>query len=117
MATRKKKGGGFMKIYRSLAYSGIITPVDKLIWGLIADKCEMSEHFNGEKWAEISISELAKCAGVARTTALRALNRLCAVGLIERQQSLINGYADKYSIPEQDVVDAIVASVEKYGYS
>lgn len=105
-----------MKIYRSLAYSSIITPTDKLIWGLIADKCEMAEHFNASKWAEISISEIAKCAGVARTTALRALNRLCAVGLVERQQSLINGYTDKYSIPEQDVVDAIVASVEKYGY-
>lgn len=114
---KKRKGGGYMKIYRSLAYTNIIPPIDKLIWGQIADKCEMSIHFNGNKWAEISISEIARCTGVARTTALRSINRLLAVGLIERQQNPINGYADTYSVPDQDVVDAIIASINKYGYN
>lgn len=110
-----KGGDGYMKMYRSVAYNADLSAVDKLIWCIIVDKCDAAEHFRDDRWIELSITELARSLGVARNTALKSLHRLCDLGLIERQQSMIQGYADKYTVPEQDIVDAIIASMERHG--
>lgn len=112
MKIETKGSDGYMKLYRSIAYSADLSAVEKLVWCIISDKCDAVEHFRGDRWIEISITELAKKIGVARNTALKALHKLCELGLIERQQTLIQGYADKYTVPEQDIVDAIIASLK-----
>jgi len=110
-----KGGDGFMKLYRSVAYCAELTAIDKLIWCIISDKCDALEHFQGKRWITLSITELAKEIGVSRGAALRAVQRLNELGLIERQQSQIKGYADSYTVPDQDIVDAIISGIERYG--
>lgn len=112
---KKQKGGGYMKLYRSIAYSAELTATEKLIWCIIADKVEAEEHFHNAKWAVLSISETAKSLGVARNTVVKALHKLCECGLVERQMTMIPGYPDKYTVPSQDVADAIIESLDRHG--
>lgn len=113
----KQKKGGYMRLDRSIAYSKDLTATDKLIWCIVADKCDSAMHFDGTRWAVLSITSLAQSIGVARNTAVRSLQRLCDAGLIERQTSMIQGYPDRYSVPEQDIIDAIIDSLARYNTS
>ena len=44
-----KGGDGYMKMYRSVAYNADLSAVDKLIWCIIADKCDAAEHFRDDR--------------------------------------------------------------------
>lgn len=110
---RKKAytGGGYMRLYRSIAYSKVLTPMDKLLWCVITDKCDYAEAFHrtdSESMTKISISALATDLGVSRNTVLRSLDRLTQLGIVIRQYSMIQGAPDGYMIPPQRIVDAIL---------
>lgn len=104
-----------MRVPRSVAYTPHLTPTEKTAWTLIADAVDAAEHATGHKWAAVSIADTAKKLGVSRSTAKKAIDQLVKEGLVERQRSMIAGYADTYSVPSDEVLDIEVARLERDG--
>lgn len=111
MRKSKSKVSGYMRIPRSIATSKKLNHTDKIIWTIIADKVDISEHFNDNRHVNLSITQIAADQGISRSTAKKSIDRLCCLGLMERQQTEA-GYEDTYTVPAEDVIDAIMSATE-----
>lgn len=113
MKSKNKKVSGYMRIPRSIATSKQLSHTDKIIWTVIADKVDISEHFNNTRHISLSITQIAKEQSVSRSTAKKSIDRLILLGILEREPAS-PGYEDKYTVPDDDVIDSMMKSVEAF---
>lgn len=74
-----------MRLYRSMLYSENLTPADLVIYSILADRCDVAEHFgqlDEDGMITMSISDIAKMANVHRTTAAKSIKKLEQLFLI-----------------------------------
>lgn len=82
---------GYVVMYRELLLCKWLTPTDKLVYTMIADKYSFAEKvgkLTEQKMMELSIRSLSEQSGIDRRAIRKSIDKLCSVGFISEQKTL-----------------------------
>lgn len=82
---------GYVIMYRDLLLCKWLSPTDKLVYTMIADKYSFAEKvgkLTEQKMMELSIRTLSEQSGIDRRAIRKSIDKLCNIGFISEQKTL-----------------------------
>lgn len=101
---------GYVLMYRELLLCKWLSPTDKIIYTMIADKYDFAKKFdrlNEQKMLELSIRRLADQTGIDRRAIRKSIDKLCDIGFISEQKTF-SGKSYYVAVIEIDEVSEFI---------
>lgn len=85
-----RKVSGYVVMYRDLLLCKWLTPTDKLVYTMIADKYDFASKvgkLTEQKMLDLSIRRLSEQSGIDRRAIRKSIDKLCDIGFITEQKT------------------------------
>lgn len=101
---------GYVVMYRDLLLCKWLTPTDKLVYTMIADKYDFAEKvgkLTEQKMLDLSIRRLSEQSGIERRAIRKSIDKLCDIGFLSEQKTFGGKSYYVAEIPINEVSDFI----------